>query len=58
MELEQLKRKINEDIVNSQLKIDCIYYVLKDIYRDVADAYNAYLARAAAQEKGEDKNEK
>jgi len=43
MELENLKRKISEDINTSQLRIDCIYYVLKDIYRDVEDIYNQWL---------------
>lgn len=59
MELEKLKIKINEDIVNSNLKIDCIYYVLKDIYRDVAEAYNNYLVNATQRQKeGEEENEK
>lgn len=52
MELENLKKKINEDIINSQLRIDCIYYVLKDVFRDISDAYSTYLAKE--QEKGEE----
>lgn len=43
MELEKLKMKILEDIESSKLKIDCIYYVMKDIYRDLELTYNTYL---------------
>lgn len=43
MELEKLRKKISEDIINSQLKIDCVYYVLKDIFREIEDTYYLYL---------------
>lgn len=57
MELENLKNKIKEDIINSQLRIDCVYYVLKDVFRDISDTYNAYLIqeKQKEQEKGEEK---
>lgn len=57
MELENLKKKIKEDIINSQLRIDCVYYVLKDVFRDISDTYNAYLLqeKQKRQEKGEEK---
>lgn len=58
MELENLKKKINEDIINSQLRIDCIYYVLKDIYREVSDTYNAYLIQQERKLKTEQDKEK
>ena len=57
MELEKLKKKIEEDIINSQLRIDCVYYVLKDVFRDISDTYNAYLIqeKQTKQEEGEEK---
>jgi len=58
MELENLKNKIEKDIINSQLRINCVYYVLKDVFRDVSDTYNAYLLekiKEQEQEKGEEK---
>jgi len=55
MELEKLKRKINEEIINSHLKIDCIYYVLKDIFREIEETYYLYLQQGEEKEKGETK---
>lgn len=57
MELENLKKKINEDIINSKLRIDCIYYVLKDIYREVSDTYNTYLIQQERKLKAEQDKE-
>jgi hypothetical protein len=48
MELENLKIKILEDINSSKLRIDCIYYVIKDIYRDLELTYNTYLSQSKA----------
>ena len=61
MELEDLKRKISKDIVDSQIRIDCVYYVLKDIFREISDTYNQYLVaeekeQEAAAQKGEEEN--
>ena len=59
MELEDLKRKISKDIVDSQIRIDCVYYVLKDIFREISDTYNQYLVaeeKEAAAQKGEEEN--
>ena len=43
MKLEKLRKQISEDIVNSHLEVDCIYYVLKDIFREIEDTYYLYL---------------
>lgn len=55
MELEKLKRKISEEIINSHLKIDCVYYVLKDIFREIEETYYLYLKQEEDKEKGETK---
>ena len=53
MELEKLKRKISENIIDSQLKIDCVYYVLKDIFKEIEETYYLYLKQEEDKEKGE-----
>ena len=55
MELEKLRKKISEDIINSHLKIDCVYYVLKDIFREIEETYYLYLKQEEGKEKGETK---
>ena len=45
MILNDFKQKIAEDINNSNLTIDAIYYVLKDIFNEVAMLYEQQLQR-------------
>lgn len=59
MRLHELKEKIIEDINNSELDVDEIYYLLKAILSDVADLYNKELENIKNKEieiiKGDDK---
>lgn len=50
MILNDFKDKIYKDINESNLSIDAIYYVMKDIINDIVNAYNRQLEmeRAAA----------
>ena len=45
MILNDFKQKIAEDINSSNLTIDAIYYVLKDIFNEVAMLYEQQLQR-------------
>lgn len=46
---QQLVALINEN--HSRLSAEAIYYVVKDFYRDIADAYEDYLTRKIEAEK-------
>ena len=41
--MEQLKQKLLQIVNESKLPIDAIYYVCKDFFRDVDDAYQQFL---------------
>lgn len=41
--MEQLRRQLSEIINNSQLPAECIFYVFKDVFRDLQEQYNALL---------------
>lgn len=55
MKLHELKEKIIENINNSQLEVDAIYYLLKAILSDIADLYNKELDYIESTKKKEDK---
>ena len=56
MQLEKLRQQLSNTINESNLPIDCIYYVLKDVYGEIVSLYNRYLAQAR-QEEEEDRSE-
>ena len=45
--MEQLKQQLLQLVNNSQLPLEAIYYVVKDFYRDVDDAYKQALQQQA-----------
>ena len=45
--MEQLKQQLLQLANNSQLPLEAIYYVVKDFYRDVDDAYKQALQQQA-----------
>lgn len=49
--MEQLKQQLLQLVNNSQLPLEAIYYVVKDFYRDVDDAYRQALQQQIAQAK-------
>lgn len=49
--MEQLKQQLLQLVNNSQLPLEAIYYVVKDFYRDVDDAYRQALQQQIAQVK-------
>ena len=46
--MEQLKINLIKACQESQLSIEAILFVVKDVYRDVTDAFYEYKAKAAA----------
>ena len=45
--MEQLKQQLLQLVNSSQLPMEAIYYVVKDFYRDVDDAYKQALQQQA-----------
>lgn len=41
--MEELKNKLLDDCNNSELPLEAIYYIVKDLFRDVSDTYDRYL---------------
>ena len=41
--MEELKRKLLQVVNESNLPLEAIYYLVKDLYRDVDDTYQRYL---------------
>lgn len=37
--MEELKKKIVQDINESKLPLDCVYYLVKDLFRDLEAQY-------------------
>ena len=54
MKLHNLKEKLVKDINDSELEIDCIYYLLKAMLSDVADLYNKQLEIEKEKENAKD----
>lgn len=47
--MDELKNKLIDDCNNSNLPLEAVYYIVKDLYRDVCDTYNEYLERVEKQ---------
>lgn len=43
--MEELKEKIVNDINEAKLPIDCVYYLVKDLFRDLEISYQQYLMK-------------
>ena len=56
MLLNSLKEKISKIIIDSHLSIDAIYFVVKDIFKEVEQLY--YLELQKENEKTQKENEK
>ncbi len=56
MLLNDLKEKISEIIMNSRLPVDAIYFVIKDIFKEVEQLY--YLELQKETEKAQQKENK
>lgn len=47
--MEQLKQKLLDDCNNSGLPLEAIYYLVKDLFRDVSDTYEQVLEKERAE---------
>ena len=56
--MEQLKQKLVQVVNEANLPLDAIYYVTKDFFRDVDDAYKQFLIQQTKYEKEKTKKEK
>lgn len=56
MILNDLKEEISKALINSQLPIDAIYFVIKDIFKEVEQLY--YLELQKETEKAQQKEDK
>lgn len=46
--MEELREQLSNLINNAQLPAECIYYVFKDVYRDLNDQYKLMLEQKKA----------
>lgn len=56
--MEELKKKLLDDCNSSGLPLEAIYYLVKDLFRDVSDTYERLLEQKAQQTKQEVEEEK
>lgn len=57
--MEELKKKIVQDMNESKLPLDCIYYLLKDLFRDLeAQYYMTMQQQQNSQNGGNDEEQK
>ena len=47
--MEELRLKLIEDCNNSNLPIEALMFVVRDVYRDVTELYNKWLAKKNAE---------
>lgn len=55
--MEELKQNIMNDITNSKLPAECVYYLLKDVFREYENAYMNYLVQQKKQKEEEKQKE-
>ena len=55
--MEELKRKLLQVVNESNLPLEAIYYLVKDLYRDVDDTYQHYLREAQKQQEEQKEEE-
>lgn len=49
--MEELKQNLIAVINNSQVNIEGVYYITKDLYREIEMTYNNYLRQKAEESK-------
>lgn len=54
--MEELRKKIAQDVNESKLPLDCIYYLLKDLFRDIEMQYSSYIQQMESQKQQEQEN--
>lgn len=54
--MEELRKNIAKNINESNLSLECVYYILKDIFRDVEGEYIKFIQQQEAMKKQEKEN--
>lgn len=52
--MEELKNKLLQDCNESGLPLEAIYYLVKDLFRDVSDTYENVLKQKMTKEETEE----
>ena len=55
--MEELKNKLLQDCNESGLPLEAIYYLVKDVFRDVSDTYENILRQKELKEEKESSEE-
>ena len=48
--MEELREKIAKDVNESNLPLDCVYYLFKDLFRDLESQYSMYIQQNSKKE--------
>lgn len=54
--MEELREKIVKDVNESNLPLDCVYYLFKDLFKDLEMEYSNYIQQMKAQKQQEQEN--
>ena len=49
--MEELRLKLIEELNNSKLPVEALMFIVRDVYRDVTEAYNKYMANQKTESK-------
>ena len=52
--MNKLRQQLIQDINNSGLSVEAAMFVVKDIYRDIIEAYQQYEQLKSQEQKGEE----
>lgn len=56
--MEELKKELLKICNSSELPLEAIYYVVKDLYRDVDDVYRKTMEKLSISQEQEEKEKK
>lgn len=54
LQVNRLKQQLIQDINNSGLTVEAAMFVVKDVYRDIVEAYQQYEQLKQQEQKGEE----
>ncbi len=56
--MEELREKIVKDVNEANLPLDCVYYLFKDLFRDLETEYSNYIQQMKIQKQKKDEESK
>jgi len=54
--MEELREKIAKDVNESNLPLDCVYYLFKDLFKDLEMQYGTYIQQMKEQKQHKEEN--